>query len=280
MDWFAPVEGTIALYYGRLGNGKTYAATADILDLLDAGEVVFANWNVAWQGHDQRTDRRTLFGKLLFGKKEFFHYPKENFNYFHPDEIDIPMLGKLVNAHVFIDEGQWIFNSHQREQDPDKRRLVLHNRHYCRSLNIITQRPINVFKDMRSQINVWYKCEKVLSFLGFILFRRTSFEDMKDDLPDEEIPTGRPKHYWASRRVFEAYSTHAMRAGDAIEKVPEFSVFDLSTWDMVKGLISPRFLRERKTVAAPTEQARSQRKVDGGKDFMSKYRRKIEVKSE
>jgi len=243
---FAPVEGQVAFYYGRIRNGKTYAATADILELLERGESVWANWYIDFAGFDQRSSFRMAFGKFIFGRKYFFRFSPDNFHYFDPDDIDVKELGRLVNAHIFIDEGQWLLNSHDKQQDPEKRKLILHNGHYCRSLNIISQRPINVFKDMRSQIHIWYKCEKLISW-PVLLFRRTMFEDMKEDLPDEEIPSGR-KIYFANKKVMAAYSTHAMRAKDAIEVLPEFEVYKLSYSDRLKLVLSflvPSFGRAR-----------------------------------
>ncbi|MEO5351472.1 MAG: hypothetical protein H7836_17785, partial [Magnetococcus sp. YQC-3] len=39
-DYFPPEEGSIDQYFGRLGSGKTYALTAEILDALCRGQVV------------------------------------------------------------------------------------------------------------------------------------------------------------------------------------------------------------------------------------------------
>jgi len=247
MKMFVPVEGQVSFYYGRIRNGKTYAATADILDLLKRGEIVYANWMVKFDGFDERDSFKHVLVKSFFGRKDFFYYSPENFHYFHPDDIDVALLGKLVNVHIFIDEGQWIFNSHVRNPDEEKRKLILHNGHYCRSLNIISQRPSNVFKDMRSQVNVWYKCEKRLSF-PFLLFERTTYEDMKEDMPDEENPSGH-KIYFAKKEVYEAYNTHAMRGTDAIDEPVAFNAYETSLMDRLYLLISfmvpARFRKER-----------------------------------
>jgi len=260
MDLFRPVEGQIALYYGRIRNGKTYAATADILELLARGETVFANWNIQVNDFDERTSFRALFAKFLGARDTFFVYKSANFHYFHPDDIDISMLGRLVNAHVFIDEGQWVFNSHTKDHDPEKRKLIFHNGHYCRSLNIITQRPINVFKDMRSQVHVWYKCEKKLSF-PFLMFQRSRIEDMKDDLPDEEqiLET---KVYLASKTVLNSYNTHSMRADDALMQIPQFEAYKLNSVQILLSmveLLTPRWV----TTLASRFSATRQRKPSG-----------------
>lgn len=234
MQLFRPVEGQIAVYYGKIRNGKTYAATADILELVKRGETVYANWKVDVTDYDERNDFWVVLTKFFFGKNLFFKYKATSFHYFHPDDIDIAFLGRLVNAHIFIDEGQWIFNSHTKDHDPEKRKLIFHNGHYCRSLNIITQRPINIFKDMRSQVHIWYKCEKKLSFP--LMFQKTQFEDMKDDLPDETVEKPPVTVYMARNSVLRAYNTHAMRADDAILQVPDFEAYTLSYWQMAVQL--------------------------------------------
>lgn len=260
MELFRPVEGQIALYYGRIRNGKTYAATADILELLARGETVFANWNIQVNDFDERSSFRALFAKFLGARDTFFVYKSSNFHYFHPDDIDISMLGRLVNAHVFIDEGQWVFNSHTKDHDPEKRKLIFHNGHYCRSLNIITQRPINVFKDMRSQVHVWYKCEKKLSF-PFLMFQRSRIEDMKDDLPDEEqiLET---KVYFASKRVLNSYNTHSMRADDALMQIPQFEAYRLNSVQILLSMVDLLTPRYFKTLASRFSATR-ERKASG-----------------
>lgn len=269
-ELFQPIEGTNNVYYGKVRNGKTYAATCDILELLRRGEIVYANWDINFEGFDERNDFQTVFFKFLLRKKYFYEFDKANFHYFHPDSIDIKLLGSLVGVHVFIDEGQWIFNSHIRNPDPEARKLILHGGHYCRSLNVITQRPQNIFLDIRSQINVWYKCEKRFSFGRWILFQRWHIEDMKDNLPDDEAPEGRPKTYWGDEKVFAMYNTHGMRAKDAISEPPKLRVFETSFWDRVKLVLSffvpvrwlePRTGRKERKLAVQSRSERSIRNV-------------------
>jgi len=273
-DLFQPVEGFNKVYYGRVRNGKTYAATADILELLKRGEIVYANWKIKFDTFDERDYFWIVLLKFFSGRKYFYKFDEKNFHYFHPDEIDIDFLGKLVGVHLFIDEGQWIFNSHIREkaEDPEaiaKRRLILHGGHYCRSLNVITQRPINLFKDIRSQINIWYRCEKRFQFGSFILFQRWEYQDMKNDEPDEENPIGRPKTYVASEKIFNAYDTHGMRGADAIVEPPFFEAYETTRWDRFKllvGFMIPRGARKLKRaptrVTKPTDRPTLREKMD------------------
>lgn len=249
---FAPVEGYNHVYFGKVRNGKTYSATADILELLKRGEIVYANWRINFDEFDERNSFRIALVKYFFGKKYFYKFSKDNFYYIDTNAPDlVQTLNKLVGVHVFIDEGQWIFNSHLKTDDPDKRRLILEGGHYCRSLNVITQRPINILKDIRSQINIWYKVEKRFTLFGRTLFARYQIEDMKDDVPVEPFsPEGKllvpVKHYWAKQEVFNAYATHAMRREDAIYIDPVFEVFETTYFErlaLVYSFLIPKSIK-------------------------------------
>lgn len=252
LEVFQPVEGFNYVYYGRIRNGKTYAAVADIIELLNRGEVVFANWQINFKGFDQRESILMVIMKFLTKRDYFYCFHPENFHYFDSSDPKIvEFLNKLVGVHIFVDEGQWLFNSHLKTDDPDKRRLILEGGHYCRSLYVITQRPQNIMKDIRSQIHVWYKCEKVFQFGNIIRFIRTEIQDMKDDIPDEDNPNikYKVKAYWASKRIFNSYNTHAMRRNDAIRFVPSFDVYQLNWSEKVSILmyrLVPKALRRRR----------------------------------
>jgi len=248
INLFSPQEGTIAFYYGKVRNGKTYAATADILGLLERGEVVFANWNIDFNDFDERRNFRVALIKFVFGRSYFFKYKKDNFHYFSPataPAVLVRRLNKLVNVHIFMDEGQWILNSHNRNPDPEAQALVLTNGHYCRSLNIISQRPSNVFKDYRSQVHFWYKCEKKLTW-PWLIFSKTIIEDMKDDLPDEESESNKVQIYFAKKKVFQAYNRWAFRGADAIDNNAEFEVYKTMFEQRLMIVLSffvPRFIK-------------------------------------
>lgn len=255
LDFFTPVEGQNALYFGKIRNGKTYAATADIISLLKRGEIVYANWQINFDDYDERDHLFPSLMKFLAFKKYYYKFSKENFHYFDPDNIDVPLLGRLVNVHVFIDEGQWLFNSHVREKadDPiaiEKRKLILHGGHYCRSLNVITQRSTNVFPDIRSQINVWYYCEKKFSLGRINIFQRSEIQNMVGNEPDMEA-IEHTKVYFGKKEIYNAYNTHAMRGDDAIEMQPIYEVYALTGSDRLNLLLAfvpfvGRFIRRRK----------------------------------
>jgi len=237
---FREEEGTINFYYGKVRNGKTYAATADILGLLRRGEVVIANWNVNFQGFDERTSFWHLFFKTVAGKRYFYNFKPGNFYYFPPDADRVPLINKLrkeVAVHIFIDEGQWILNSHDKTRDDNAQKLVLTNGHYCRSLNIISQRPQNVKLDYRSQVNFWYKCEKKLSW-PWVIFQKTIIEDVKaDQVPDEEHESNTRQVYFASRSVFNAYNTHGFREHDATYRQRDMDVYSLNFAAKIRAML-------------------------------------------
>lgn len=231
-DVFQPVEGLNNVYFGKVRNGKTYAATADILDLLERGEVVFANWKINFEDFDQRRIFGIVLIKTVFNKDVFYVFKKSNFHYMNvtddqsEDFMSVKEMHEVVGAHFFIDEGQWLFNSHSRKDDIDSRHLIMEGGHYCRTLNVITQRPSNIYVDIRSQVHIWYECEKVFQFGSFTRFVRWEIQEMKNDLPykdpDKKCPS---KAYWASSRVFNVYETHAMRSPSAKLMVPDFDVY-------------------------------------------------------
>jgi len=52
VDIFPAPEGSINMYYGLIGNGKTYAATADAIADLENGNVVYTSWRMKWDGDE------------------------------------------------------------------------------------------------------------------------------------------------------------------------------------------------------------------------------------
>jgi len=165
----------------------------------------------------------------------------------------VRQLRKEVGVHIFIDEGQWVLNSHTRNVDEDSQKLVLTNGHFCRSLNIISQRAGNVIKDYRSQVTFWYKCEKKISW-PWVIFQKTIIEDMVEDYPDEESENNTRQVYFASKTVFMAYNTHGMRDKDANRIERSYEVYKLTLGERIKLLCSfalPRNPRLRVRLSAP-----------------------------
>lgn len=238
LAYFRPShEGEINLYFGRIGNGKTAGATADILDLLEKGQVVYANWRINFEGYDERKSIRAIIWKILFFRKGFYVFPKENFHYFNSENVDMAFLSNLTDCHVFIDEGQWIFDSYKGTTfDPESRRLILHTRHFNRSLNIVSQRTQAIHVSARAQINRFYKFVKILSY-PIILIKRYEYQDMKQNDVDEEADPISVKTYWLTKRIMRAYNSKYLRGGVPVSQKVYFDVYDMSLKDKFRALL-------------------------------------------
>lgn len=256
IDLFEPDEGSINMYYGRIGNGKTYSATADILDLLQQGRVVYANWHINYDGFDERESFWHVFYYTIFWwKKRFFKFPKENFHYFNPDDVDVDFLSTLTDCDIFIDEGQWIFDSYEgTNMSKKKRKLILHTRHLNRSLNIISQRTQAIQVSARGQVNRFFRCTKKMSF-PFLIFKREEFQDMVGQDVDENSEPVSTKVYFANPRVLEAYDSKYLRAGVPKSQEIYFEAYELDFLTRLRLLFS--MIRERLPFQRQSLSARS-----------------------
>ncbi len=245
LNLFPPNDGMISQYYGRIGSGKTYAATSDVLDLLNKGQVVYTNWKMRYEGYDQRKSVYWVFLSIIFPwRRKFFVFPKDNLRFLDVDKDFHDKFAKLTDCHVFLDEGHVVFDSYEMARmNIERRKSVLHTRHFNRSIHIISQRPTAIHVAMRANVNVFYKCEKVMQW-PFVRFRRTEYQDMLNESVDEdEEKICGIKRYWGKKRVFEAYDTKYLR-GDIkpsqtvhVEgwKISYFAKFLLLVKDLLPG---------------------------------------------
>jgi len=237
LDLFEPAEGSVNMYYGRIGNGKTYSATADILELLSHGRVVYCNWHIDYKGFDERNSFKTLFFKFFFMRNLHFVFPKENLHYFSPDDVTIEFLSSLNDCEIFIDEGQWLFDSYEGVQfSKEKRKLILHTRHLNRSLNIISQRTQAIQVSARGQVNRFYKCEKKMQW-PFLIFRRYEYQDMsQNDVDESEESLVSVKTYFARKDVLMAYDSKYLRQGVKKSQEVYFNAYRLTFLQRFKSL--------------------------------------------
>jgi len=245
IDCFSASEGSINLYYGLIGHGKTYSATADILDLLRQGKVVYCNWHIKVSDFD---DRESFFMSLInffIFRRRFYRIPcAENLHFFDPDDPKwadhadfVEWLASLNDCHIFFDEGQDMFDSYEGTKFSKlKRKLILHTRHYHRTLNIITQRPTAIQVSARGNVNRFYKCSKY-QFLFWPRFIREEYQEMKAETVDEdpEKVISR-KVYTPSARVFNAYNTDYLADGIPRSQAVNFEAYDLGFWERCRLL--------------------------------------------
>lgn len=242
IDLFSPEEGSINLYYGRIGNGKTYNATADIIQDLKMGHIVYCNWRINLDEISlDETDSlvKSFFNMILF-QKRYYSFKKSNLRYFDSADIDLTFLAQLSDCKVYIDEGQWIFDSYEKTDfSKAKRKLLLHTRHEDRVINIITQRPNAIQVTARAQVNRFFKCSKLMSW-PFLVFRKEEFQDMvANEVQDAVDPVNRTV-YFARKSVLKAYNTKYLRSGIRIH--PDFVVYELNFVHRVL-LLSRNFFR-------------------------------------
>lgn len=237
LNIFEASEGSINMYYGLIGNGKTYAATSDILDLLKQGKVVYANWHIQVPDFDDRENFWMLLKNTLLFRKRFYRIPcSKNLHFFDPENFEstqelVEWLSKLNDCHIFFDEGQDMFDSYEGTRfSKSKRRLILHTRHYHRTLNIISQRPTAIQVSARGNVNRFYKCVKIASW-PWPRFARYEFQEMTGETVDETVDPISVKRYWGSNNVFRAYNTDYLAEGIPKSQSVHFQAWDLSIKD-------------------------------------------------
>jgi len=199
-------EHGIYCYYGRLGQGKTYAMVRDVIAALNRGAVVYTNFTIRWNGFDERKNIFSVFLAGLGLKSSFISFPETNLRFIPTDEKWHDKFGQLKNCIVAIDEAYVLFDSYQMSKMPMAQRLnILQTRKFDRSIWYTTQRPTSVHAVMRGMTNVFYRCEKWNA--PFItLFARDEFDLNSDETVDTENRLGR-KLYWADSKFFNMYDT-------------------------------------------------------------------------
>jgi len=225
---FTSFDGEITQRFGRIGQGKTYGATADVLDALKRGRVVYCNWKMNYEGFDQRDSFMFVLGTILFPwKNKLYYFPKENLKYLPVDEKFLDVFATLTDCDVYLDEGHVVFDSYEMAKMPMKKRTsVLHTRHYNRSIHIISQRPTAIHVMMRANVNRFYKYEKIISY-PFLLFRRTEYQDMVGETVDEEKPLS-TKLYLGSKRIYKMYDSKYLRADTPNSQEVKFEGYKLN----------------------------------------------------
>jgi hypothetical protein len=250
LDVFPSSEGMICQYYGRIGSGKTYAATYDILDLLRRGKVVYVNWKINYQGYDERSSFFRVATSLVFPWiRRFYFFPKENLKNFEISNewavkqgfIDFDdWVKSITDAYMFADEGHVWFDSYVGTRIPmERRNIALHTRHFNRTICIITQRPTAIHVTMRANVNIFYKCEKIWQWGNILRFKRSEFQDLLNESVDEsEEALISTKFYWGKKKVFNAYDTKYLRGTQKISQKVAFEAYNLGIIDKIKALFS------------------------------------------
>lgn len=252
-----PDEGSVNLYYGLIRSGKTYGATADILEELEQGRVVYATWPVLVSDYDDRRDSFRLFASLVFPWRRRFYVIEQarNFHYIDAEkgEVDgvptfdpsspvgyVNYLNTLNHCSLYIDEAWRVIDSYKGVSvSTDVRSLILVTGHKYRTVNLIAQRPTSIHVTARGNVNRFYRFEKDY-FFGFPRFARTEFQAMSGETVDETSDPVSVKTYWGRSKVFNAYNSWYYGELEPIHK-PYFCAYDLSYTTRVRYFLEVAF---------------------------------------
>jgi len=192
---------------------------------------------------DDREDFWLVLRNLLLFRKRFYKIPcAQNLHFFDPEDFEstgelVTWLSALNDCHIFFDEGQDMFDSYEGTKfSKSKRRLILHTRHYHRTLNIISQRPTAIQVSARGNVNRFYKCVKLASW-PWVRFARYEFQEMSGETVNEAVDPISKKTYWGSNRVFKAYNTDYLAEGIPKSQQVYFEAWDLSLKERIYAFI-------------------------------------------
>lgn len=244
------VEHGIFCYYGRLGQGKTYALVRDVLSILNKGAVVYTNFTINWNGYDERNNPFAMFFAAIGLKSKFVSYPASNLRQMPTDETWHEKFGKLRNCIVAIDEAYVLFDSYQMSKMPMSQRLnILQTRKFDRSIWYTTQRPTSVHAVMRGMTNVFYRCEK-WNVPFFTLFARDEFDLASDETVDIDNRLSR-KLYMGEIKYFQMYNTketvgirgEIKNIGIPQDEQETYTITTVRPWHVWRALARPRAVK-------------------------------------
>jgi len=217
------------------------------IETANAGQVVYVNWPIDWQGYDQRNIWYFKLLGMLGLKKKFWQYPKSNMKFADLSNLDnvkidgistgknfYDWFASLTSCTAFFDEGHIYYDSYLAlKMDMSKRLAILETAHYDRSVYIISQRASAIHAVLRGNVNIFYKCEKIRNgwWIFRPKFRRVEFQETgSDEKPNEERETiidpetGKKSYgeylfaesivtYTGKKEIFNAYNSKYRRLG-------------------------------------------------------------------
>lgn len=259
-DEFYVPEGELNLYCGQIGTGKTYGATADIIEELKQGRLVYATWPIHLSSFDDRKSFFMILKNLLFLENKFYKINCEkNFHFIDAEkgEVDgiqtwnpnrpseyIEYLNSLNHCTLYIDEAWRVIDSYQKTNfSLESRNLILVTRHKYRTVNLIAQRPTSIQVTARANMNRFYVFYKVSTW-PWVRFERREYQDMVGENVNLDIDPISVKRYWGKKEIFNAYNSYFYGDLNALHKV-DFEVWHLDIKDKVLAFVR-LFRREKK----------------------------------
>lgn len=267
IDLFEAQEGQVEHIIGKTGMGKTYEGTRRALKYLFGGYTVYTTWRLNLPDYyDEREHFWPVLRNLLLWRKNFFRFDlKNNWHYLDIDRTDlVDFVAKITDAIVMLDEGQDIFDSHDRATKA-ARKTITRTRHMHKTLIIISQRAQAVDVTARANVTYFYRCEKVLSW-PWAFFRVYYTEEIDDSNNYPlwrrlnsigEIIWQAPVYHsgWARTRVYNAYDSWYLRKTMERSQTIKLDAFELKIFDRVRLLLRVIFsFAPKNTVVKPQKQ--------------------------
>jgi len=248
-------EGEANLIYGKIGSGKTYLATAQVIKDLQRGRTVYVTWPIEVDNQEDTKDLvyvlRSIF--MPWNKRFYFIGCRENLHYINAEtgEVDgiptfnpqkkndyIEYLNKLNHCVLYIDEAWRVIDSYVPVRDVgEARNLILVTRHKFRTVYLIAQRTMSISIYARANMNRFYKCEKIFKIGSIVLFKKSEYQEMEgENVADTKDPES-VRYYLGNSEIFKAYNS--WYEGDLFrmhEKV--FRVFELGYKERFKAFFA------------------------------------------
>jgi len=257
VDTFPAPEGSANFYYGQIRSGKTYGATADIIEELKRGRLVYATWPIHLENFDDRDSFFVLFFNMLLFRKRHYVIPcADNFHYIDAEkgEVDgvptfdkysteayIQYLNTLNHCSLYIDEAWRVVDSYVGTRATvNSRNLILVTGHKFRTVNLIAQRPTSVAAWARGNMNRYYKFVKLFSFFGIPRFARYEFQEMVNETVDETLDPISKKVYWGKKSIFNSYNSWFYGEQKSIHNL-NLEAYDLTFLERLRALARKAF---------------------------------------
>jgi hypothetical protein len=257
LDVFEAQEGEVQHIIGKTGMGKTYEATRRALGYLYSGYTVYTTWHLNLpEKYDERDHFWPVVRNFFMGRNRFFSFDLKN-NWKHididrPDLVDF--LASLTDCIVMLDEGQDVFDSHDRASKA-ARKTITRTRHMHKTLIIISQRAQAVDVNARGNVTYFYRCEKMFGGLLPALFKvyRTDEIDDSSNYPIwvRHDSTGRIVWHaevwhkaWARKSIYDSYDSWYLRQSMIRSQVMKLDAFETTFFQRFRLFL--RVLNPRK----------------------------------
>lgn len=234
VDIFEAKEGDVEHILGKTGQGKTYEATRRAFKYLREGNIVYTTWRLNLPKYeDQRENFWLVLWRLITFRKRFYRFDYvKNWHFVNLDDyldeegvFDTDKFANFLSSRTdcifFLDEGQDVFDSHQRAGKV-ARQSITRTRHMHKKLIIVSQRAQAVDVTARGNVSLFYKCTTVkYPFLPrFFRVYVTDEIDEANNYPIWVRHDSQGEEIWkadvfysgfARRRIYDLYDSWYMR---------------------------------------------------------------------